>query len=282
LLTAVLGSSGSGKTTVLRAIAGFEPASAGPIDIAGRLVDAAGIRVPPERRHLGYVAQEGALFPHLTVAGNVDFGLRQQRVALVRALAVDPAVILLDEPFASLDAALRATVRSDIADILRRSGSTVLLVTHDQEEAMSPADQVAVLRDGRIAQVGTRQQLYSEPVDAAMAQFVGEANLLPAQIDGSEAHTILGTMDIDAARYGAGIALVRPEQITIHRSPAPRGTPGTVVGQQFHGHDSIVTVQPSRPGSDPVRARVLGSGTYSPGTLVHLQASGKTVTWPAT
>ena len=183
--TAILGPSGSGKTTLLRLLAGFERADAGSIAIGDRVVDGPGTsQIPPERRQLGYVPQEGALFPHLTVAANVGFGLparrraartaelleavglagmggryphqlsggQQQRVALARALAIRPEVVLLDEPFASLDAHLRASVRADVLEICRAAGTTAILVTHDQDEALSMADRIAVLRDGRIVQ----------------------------------------------------------------------------------------------------------------------------------
>jgi iron(III) transport system ATP-binding protein len=204
-ITVVLGTSGSGKTTLLRAIAGFERPQAGRIVLAGQVIDAQGAHVAAERRRLGYVPQEGALFPHLNVARNVAFGLprrerrstrvdellslvgladlrrryphelsggQQQRVALARALAIDPPVILLDEPFSSLDAALRTKMRAEVVDVLRAAGTAAVMVTHDQQEALSMADQVAVLRHGRIAQVGPPRELYTRPVDPAMAQFL--------------------------------------------------------------------------------------------------------------
>src|SRR5579871_3541344 len=184
-LTAILGPSGSGKTTLLRLLAGFDRADAGTITIGDGLVDGSGVYVAPERRRIGYVPQEGSLFPHLTVEANVGFGLsardrrtgraetmlemvglgglgrryphqlsggQQQRVALARALAIEPAVVLLDEPFSSLDASLRASVRSEVRDVLREACTTTILVTHDQDEALSLADRVAVLRDGVIVQ----------------------------------------------------------------------------------------------------------------------------------
>ena len=194
-LTAILGPSGSGKTTLLRLMAGFERADAGTIGIGDVLVDGPGVYVAPERRRIGYVPQEGSLFPHLTVEGNVGFGLtarerrggkvaglletvglggfgkryphqlsggQQQRVALARALAIEPAVVLLDEPFASLDAHLRASVRADVHEIFRRAGTTAVLVTHDQDEALSTADWVAALRHGKIAQCAAPEDLYRQ------------------------------------------------------------------------------------------------------------------------
>ena len=203
-LTAILGASGSGKTTLLRILAGFERADSGTITMGDRVVDDGHRHLAPERRRVGYVPQEGALFPHLSVAGNVAFGLdraarrgervsellelvglgdlghryphqlsggQQQRVALARALAINPAIVLLDEPFSSLDAALRASVRADVVTALRTAGATALLVTHDQDEALSMADRVAVLRDGVIAQIGAPQQLYDRPADVDLAGF---------------------------------------------------------------------------------------------------------------
>ena len=198
-LTAILGPSGSGKTTLLRVLAGFDRADAGTVKIGGSVVDGPDVHLPPERRRIGYVPQEGSLFPHLTVAANIGFGLparqrrgpataklldavglaglgqryphqlsggQQQRVALARALAIEPKIVLLDEPFASLDAHLRASVRADVQELLAKTGITGVLVTHDQDEALSTADRVAVLRDGRIAQCDAPQDLYDRPAAA--------------------------------------------------------------------------------------------------------------------
>ncbi|MGA8428144.1 MAG: ABC transporter ATP-binding protein, partial [Candidatus Dormiibacterota bacterium] len=203
-LTAILGPSGSGKTTLLRLIAGLERADRGQISLAGQVVDDGHNYVRPEGRRVGYVPQDGSLFPHLTVEQNVGFGLarkarrgdrvaallkmvglgrmgrryphqlsggQQQRVALARALAIDPQLVLLDEPFSGLDPSLRAAVREEVRGILAATGITTLLVTHDQEEALSIADQVAVLRDGVVAQFATPDQLYHDPVDLEMARF---------------------------------------------------------------------------------------------------------------
>jgi iron(III) transport system ATP-binding protein len=199
-LVAVLGASGSGKTTLLRLLCGFERADGGTIVLDGRTVAAPGLHVPPERRRIGYVAQEGALFPHLSIADNVLFGLprrerrdtaravallaavglpasyagrgphqisggEQQRVALARALAPSPSLVLLDEPFSALDAALRAETRQATAAALSAVGATALLVTHDQAEALSMGDQVAVLRGGRLVQVASPRVLYGHPAD---------------------------------------------------------------------------------------------------------------------
>ena len=221
-LTAILGPSGSGKTTLLRVLAGFERSDRGVITLGDRVVEDGRRYVPPEERGIGYVPQEGALFPHLTVEKNIAFGLsrherrdgriarlaemvgladfvdryphqlsggQQQRVALARALAIEPEVVLLDEPFSSLDAGLRASVRADVQRVLRHAGTTALLVTHDQDEALSMADYVAVIRHGRIGQTGTPQELYEHPVDPAMAEFLGDANLINGSVDSAVAST---------------------------------------------------------------------------------------------
>jgi len=315
--TAVLGSSGSGKTTLLRCVAGFERPSAGVIEVAGRTVEGPGRHVAPERRRLGYVPQEGALFPHLTAAGNVGFGLRrksgrsarvtelldlvglagfdhryphelsggqQQRVALARALALEPALVLLDEPFASLDAALRLSVRSDIARVLRDAGATVVLVTHDQQEAMSLGDQVAVLRGGHIAQVGTPRDLYERPVDPQMAAFVGEANVVRATVRGSEASTALGVLRTGLDQDGPALVLIRPEQISVvadeREGGDDTGMPAQVLEQAYHGHDAMLTVRPLVDcGAEQIRVRVAGSADVSPGSRVRLSAAGWAAGW---
>jgi iron(III) transport system ATP-binding protein len=304
--TAILGPSGSGKTTLLRLLAGFEQADAGTVSIGDRLVDGPGAHVPPERRRIGYVPQEGALFPHLTVAANVGFGLpagerrgprtgelldsvgltglgsryphqlsggQQQRVALARALAIEPEVVLLDEPFASLDAHMRASVRADVQQICRTAGTTAILVTHDQDEALSMADRVAVLRDGKIVQYAAPQDLYTRPADPALARFVGDANLLDGQLvepgqpgppgdqAGSGARTVdtaLGRLAVEmagAAVPGSGsvTVLIRPEQLVITAAAGPGDASadgaqclaGRVVACEYYGHDAVVRIVPA-------------------------------------
>ena len=248
--TAVLGPSGCGKTTLLRIIAGFEQAAGGTVKIGDAVVDDShGHPVPSARRRVGYVAQEGGLFPHLSVAANVGFGLRdrhnrrarvaelldfvdlpglgsrrpdelsggqQQRVALARALAPEPRLVLLDEPFASLDATLRVSLREDVVRLLRSTGATVVLVTHDQDEALSLGDQVAVMREGRFVQIGRPSDVYAAPVDAEAAAFLGEANLVPGRADGTAADTATRTLDaVDADRSGCPSARARPAR-TVH------------------------------------------------------------------
>jgi iron(III) transport system ATP-binding protein len=268
-LAAVLGGSGCGKTTLLRAIAGFHPLDAGSIQLGGRLVAGEGVDVPPERRRVGLVPQEGALFGHLTVAGNVGFGLdraarrgsrvdevlelvglagygrrrpdelsggQQQRVALARALAPEPALVLLDEPFTALDAGLRAEVREQVRAALRAAGATAVLVTHDQQEALGAADVVAVLRDGRVVQSGPPRSLYGTPADLGVGTFVGEAVVLPATVRAGRAVTTLGAFPVEGPD-AVGHVLLRPEQLLLGPTGEIRATVTEVV---FHGHDTTI------------------------------------------
>jgi iron(III) transport system ATP-binding protein len=324
-LTAILGPSGSGKTTLLRVLAGFERPDAGTVRIGGRLVDGPGVYVPPERRRIGYVPQEGSLFPHLTVAANVGFGMparerrggkvasmletvglgglgpryphqlsggQQQRVALARALAIEPTVVLLDEPFASLDAHLRASVRADVQDIFHRAGTTAVLVTHDQDEALSVADRVAALRDGKIAQYATPEELYRRPADAELASFIGEANLLDGVLAGGVADTALGSLPVDPAAAvpeGKVTVLVRPEQIDIVQidlgpddlGPDGGGVTARVVSVDYHGHDVVVHLRPEHAADDTdVIARLAGGDPVPAGARVRLQTRGPVFVWP--
>jgi iron(III) transport system ATP-binding protein len=311
---AVLGLSGCGKTTLLRAIAGFERAQRGRIALGKRTLDDGRDYVPPERRGIGYVPQEGALFPNLNVRANVAFGLsraqrrtrvvedllelvglvplarrfphqlsggEQQRVALARALARRPEVILLDEPFSSLDASLRVTVREEVSALLRRQGATTMLVTHDQEEALSLADTVAVLRDGVIVQQGTPAELYSRPVDARLAGFLGEANLLQATFEGDSAQTVLGRLQLHPDHTRApgitqGMVIVRPEQLTVSRGEeSTKGLPGTVEQCRYYGHDALLHIRSQeQPGAVALIARVQGDQALTPGTAVLLTVRG--------
>jgi len=325
--TAILGPSGSGKTTLLRLLAGFERADAGTVTIGERIVDGPGCYVAPERRKIGYVPQEGALFPHLTVAGNVGFGLtarerrgsriaelleavglsgmgsryphqlsggQQQRVALARALAIRPEVVLLDEPFTSLDAHLRASVRADVHQICRAAGTTAVLVTHDQDEALSMADHIAVLRDGRIVQYAAPQSLYSKPADAALARFVGDANLLDGELGDGAApgmvQTILGLLPLEpqsasTAAPGRVTVLIRPEQLELVPDPeSGAGQPGTLGGQvvayEYYGHDAVVRVKPDGATAGPeVIVRTVGGPSLAVGAAVTIRARGPVVAW---
>jgi iron(III) transport system ATP-binding protein len=326
---ALLGSSGAGKTTLLRLLAGFDAPDAGTIAIGGRIVDGPGVHVRPEQRRIGYVPQEGSLFPHLTVAANVAFGLpraarrdggavdellelvglaelgrryphqlsggQQQRVALARALAIKPDVVLLDEPFAALDANLREGVRDEVARILRAKGTTTLLVTHHQDEALSMADQVAVMRGGTIVQYATPQQLYAAPVDADLACFVGAGNLIAGRFEGGEVDTPLGRLPVrwHGAPGAAGCevtVLVRPEQLALYRGGAgggggaggAGGIAGRVVRSGYHGHDTVVHVALGEGGPDgaTVLVRALGDASLQPGAAVSVVARGSVLVWP--
>ncbi|HEX2111160.1 MAG TPA: ABC transporter ATP-binding protein [Gaiellaceae bacterium] len=269
---ALLGPSGCGKTTLLRLIAGFDVPDTGSIAVAGRTV-AGGAWVPPERRAAAMVFQDYALFPHLTVAQNVGFGVprrrraertaavlelvglrglesryphelsggQQQRVALARALAPQPAVVLLDEPWSNIDPLRRAAMREDVAAILRAADVTVLLVTHDREEAFSLADRIALMREGRIEQTGRPEQLYYEPASRWSAEFVGASNILAGRIVDGCVDTAFGSFPVRRANGRTTVdVLVRPELLEL--VPDEQGV-GEVVGREFRGHDVFYRVR---------------------------------------
>jgi iron(III) transport system ATP-binding protein len=270
-LFAVLGPSGCGKTTLLRLIAGFERPDAGTIEIGGHTVAGRGLWVEPERRRVGLVFQDDALFPHLTVAGNVGFGVgddgrsvsrslalvglddragrypgelsggERQRVSLARALARAPDIVLLDEPFSSLDASLRGQLRREVARILREAGATAVLVTHDQEEALSLADRVAVMRDGQIVQVGAPPEIYWCPADRWTAGFVGDVNVVRGHVANGHVDTPLGRFPLSRRidRDTADVA-VRPENLALHPDD---GGWGVVTWREFRGHDVLYEVR---------------------------------------
>jgi iron(III) transport system ATP-binding protein len=283
-IACLLGPSGCGKTTLLRAIAGFAPLQAGRIALMGREVSGAGVHVPTEQRNIGMVFQDYALFPHLTVQGNVGFGLhglaakdakarvqqmlqmvgleslaqryvhelsggQQQRVALARALAPKPQLLLLDEPFSNLDVSLREHLAREVRALLKATGTTAVLVTHDQQEAFAVADYVAVLAEGRVQQWGTPMALYHEPVNRLVANFLGEGAWIPMHHSASgELVTELGTF---AAPTDAGLAdinglaqqpqelLVRPDDI-LHDDASP--TKARVVSKVFRGANFLYTL----------------------------------------
>jgi iron(III) transport system ATP-binding protein len=323
-LTAILGPSGSGKTTLLRVIAGFERADRGTVAIAGTVAEDGRRHLAPEDRHIGYVPQEGGLFPHLSAARNIAFGVprarrrsrlvgdlldlvgmsgmgrryphelsggQQQRVALARALAVEPRLVLLDEPFSSLDASLRSSVRADVQEILRKAGATALLVTHDQDEALSWADNVAIIRDGLIGQFGTPEGIYARPTDPGLAQFLGEANLVAGEVEGCSVRTALGVLPLDGPARdqgtGAGVlVLLRPEQLELVREPRGAHLTGRVTDYQYFGHDAVVRVRPDRDcgaGADAgtLVVRVAGGTVWEPGTRVGVTTTGPVLAWPA-
>ncbi|AMW08235.1 ABC transporter [Streptomyces qaidamensis] len=317
-LAAVLGPSGCGKTTLLRIVAGFLRADAGTVALDGRTVAGPAVHLPPERRRIGIVPQEGALFPHLSVARNVAFGLtgldrgerrrrtqdmldlvglaghgdrmphelsggQQQRIALARALAPRPALVLLDEPFNALDSALRVGVRADVRAALRATGATALLVTHDQQEALSTADLVAVVRQGRIAQCDTPHDLYRRPADPWVAGFVGDAVLVPGEVrgGGSTAITPLGTVTLAAPPQGrsTGTVVLRPEQLRLADASTEEGVRGTVRDVFYYGHDAKVTV--AIQGLDaPVDVRVAGPLSIVPGQEAAIRVTGEATLHP--
>jgi iron(III) transport system ATP-binding protein len=283
--TAVVGASGCGKTTLLRLVAGFETPDSGIIAIAGRQVASADRCVAPHRRSVGYVAQDGALFPHLTVGQNIAYGLagsarsrevrsrvselletvsldasyasrrphqlsggQQQRVALARALARKPDLMLLDEPFSALDTGLRASTRKAVAGLLADAGVTTLLVTHDQEEALSIADQIAVMRDGRFTQVGAPQDVYRTPTDRFTAEFLGDCIALPCTVESGIADCALGPVPVQTSiADGPATLALRPEQLvaTVVSDSERRDSIGTVIAMEFLGHDVLLTVDPA-------------------------------------
>jgi iron(III) transport system ATP-binding protein len=271
-IVALLGPSGCGKTTLLRLIAGFETPDAGTIELDGRPVAGTGSWVAPERRRVGMVFQDYALFPHLTVAENVGFGLsrarrrgrlaellrltdldglgaryphelsggQQQRVALARALAPDPELILLDEPWSNIDPHLRGVLRDEIAAILRGVGVTAVLVTHDRDEAFSLADRVALMLDGTIVQEGTPEELYLNPASRWAAEFVGAGNFLAGRVENGLVLTPLGAFPANGSGGGPRAeVLIRPEQLELRPDPAGDGR---VVAREFRGHDVFYRV----------------------------------------
>lgn len=317
--TAILGASASGKTTLLRAIAGFLRPLAGRIEVGGRVLSDETTFVAPHRRAVGYVRQDGALFPHLDVAGNITFGLsrvkrrrtdtvcellelvglspdlarrrpdqlsggQQQRIALARALARQPDVVLLDEPFSSLDAGLRATTRRATAAALAERRATTVLVTHDQTEALSFADQIAILRDGRVIQAGPPAEVYAAPADPDLAQFLGEAVVLPARAHGTVAYCALGSVGLVKPAHGSVVIVLRPEQIRLStdhfngENGAATAT-GVVKTVAYYGHDAMVELD-LVPGAVRVLVRLAGTPLPALGSRAGLQVQGAARAFP--
>ncbi|UVK40304.1 ABC transporter ATP-binding protein [Mesorhizobium sp. AR10] len=324
--TAIVGPSGCGKTTLLRLIAGFEAPDQGRIVLDGQLLANGGTAVPAHRRGIGLVAQDGALFPHLTIADNIGFGMgrhenkrseriielayivgldkailkrrphelsggQQQRVALARAMAMKPRLMLLDEPFSALDTGLRASMRKAVAELLEAAGITTILVTHDQAEALSFASQVAVMRDGKFSQVGTPRELYLKPKDRMIAEFLGDAIILPAKISGGFANSPLGRIAVDTSeRRDLARIMLRPEQILLKRTSREgmSGTPemlfGEVTDSEFAGSMCTIAVRllnsadppdAAAIGNTPLILRKPGMDAPAVGEIVRLTVSGK-------
>ena len=285
-VTCLLGPSGCGKSTTLRMIAGVEMQDAGSIHVDGKLICDTVFRVPPERREIGLMFQDFALFPHLSVADNVGFGLRsgtkaerrarieellervdllrfvdgyphqlsggeQQRVALARALAPRPRIMLMDEPFSGLDNRLRDEIRDHTLSVLKTEDTAVLLVTHEPDEAMRMADEIALMRDGRIVQQGAPYNVYTRPLDRAAVSFFSDANMLRAEVSGALAATPFGRFLAPGVPDGTAVDIVfRPQHVRIDfdrsgKGPAPTATEGTaargvVARARFMGNESLV------------------------------------------
>jgi iron(III) transport system ATP-binding protein len=273
----ILGSSGSGKTTLLRLISGFDSPDSGQIHLGGQAVFGVGNPISAEERKVGFVPQDAALFPHLSVAKNIEFGInklsaaqrsqrvaellqlvdlvgfeermphqlsggQRHRVALARALAPKPQLILLDEPFSSLDAELRVRLREDVKNVIAKTGTTAILVTHDQEEALSIATRVAVLRDGEFAQIGIPSEIYQAPADVEMATFLGDSVIINGVVKDEKVVTDLGLLTPlnKVANGSTGRVAIRPENFYLQ--PNPNGE-GEVIGRQYFGHDALIEVK---------------------------------------
>ena len=303
---AVLGPSGCGKTTLVRIIAGFDVPHSGRVRLADRILVDDRTRVPPEKRGITVVPQEGALFPHLNVGANVAFGLRgpsrqrasrvaellelmgigglaerspdqlsggqQQRVALARALAPQPELILMDEPFSGLDAGLRGQVRADVREALRLTGATALLVTHDQTEALSVADTMAVMADGRVLMQGSPQQVYLAPTSLAVARFLGDLVEVPGTASNGMVETIFGRNQLQhqvRASSGPGIVCFRPEQLIL----GAEGITATTIRREYLGPRTRITLEvPSSQGALTVTA--ITSGEVAIADSVQLTVRG--------
>ena len=277
---ALLGPSGCGKTTCLRLISGFEEVDRGEVWLEGRLLESPEQHIAPQERGIGFVFQDYALFPHLSVIENVAFGLtdipkhkrhvyaeevlcrtgmaeykdrnpselsggQQQRVALARAIAPKPKLVLLDEPFSNLDAILRDATRKEVRDILKKAGMSALLVTHDQEEALSFADRIAVMNEGRIEQIGRPEEVYYKPRTKFVAQFLGRTNLFRVDPGGkSEVSTQLGMMQLNSSARGSVLCSIRPEHLTLERPTSQSEEKvGTILSREFKGHDITYHVE---------------------------------------
>ena len=305
-ITGILGSSGSGKTTALRLIAGFDRPDAGIIEMKNEVIVSDEVWLPPERRNIGMVFQDYALFPHLTVEKNIAFGLgkndlekgrlkevidmcnltglinkfpqelsggQQQRVALARALAPNPEVVLLDEPFTSLDAQMARELRDEVVELLKNTETTAIIVTHDQEEALSVCDVVSVLEKGKIIQSSTPQEIYLNPVSKTVANSVGDPNILKGfSIDG-RVETSLGTFV--SAYEGALDVSIRPECIELNLD-----SEGSYIVKEctFYGHDQVISFQNSK--GEVFRARSLPNTIYEAGDKVNIEISEVT-TFPS-
>jgi iron(III) transport system ATP-binding protein len=309
-IASLLGPSGCGKTTLLRAIAGLIQPASGTIRFGSQLVGVSSVVLPPHKRGTGYVPQQGALFPHLNVAKNIAFGLdrntytkseiteitqemlgligmqgmderlpsqlsggQQTRVALARALAIKPKLILLDEPFSALDAVLREELRTEVVGLLRELGSTAILVTHDREEALVSSDRVILMRDGKVAQNGTPEEVYETPISPEIAASTGDVLILPAEQSASGQTLYSLSQDgVSQSASAAGFVVIRPEEIRVSTS-ADLGIEGSLVHIDYYGHDAMLTVDLLQ-SATPIKARVAGPADFTVGQKVYLQHVG--------
>ncbi len=308
-IAALLGPSGCGKTTLLRSIAGLIAPSDGTIRFGKQLVSLSSLVLPSYKRKIGYVPQEGALFPHLNIAENIAFGLdrsaftkdqiaqitkemlaligmegfdnrtpnqlsggQQTRVALARALAIKPAIVLLDEPFSALDAQLRTDLRADVIDLLRAHNTTAILVTHDREEALVSADIVALMGEGGIIQQGSPEQVYSSPISPAIAISTGDALVLRAfkLSDGTTSY-VLNTQKSPAQSVETGQIVIRPEEIKIHRNLSANSINGRIAKIDYYGHDAMIGIDVAH---EYLQVRIPGPCDFSIGEQVALEHIG--------
>ena len=309
-IASLLGPSGCGKTTLLRAIAGLIQPTSGTIRFGSQLVGVSSVVLPPHKRGTGYVPQQGALFPHLTVAKNIAFGLdrsthtkseiakitdemirligmkgfedrlpsqlsggQQTRVALARALAIKPKLVLLDEPFSALDAVLRVELRTEVVGLLRELGSTAILVTHDREEALVSSDRVVLIRDGKVAQNGTPEEVYESPISPEIAASTGDVLILPAE-KLSSGQTLYPLSLDGSGKTGSetGYVVIRPEEIRVSVN-AQQGIEGSLTHIDYYGHDAMLTVTLPSSGA-LISARVAGPSEFTVGQKVYLQHLG--------
>jgi iron(III) transport system ATP-binding protein len=308
--TAILGPSGCGKTTLLRAIAGLVSPSSGTIRFGKQLVSVSSLVLPPHKRRIGYVPQEAALFPHLSVAENIAFALdkenytkdrrrvivaemleliglshfgdrmpgelsggQQTRVALARALAIEPKIVLLDEPFSALDAALRNELREEVSTLLKKRETTALMVTHDREEALVTADMIALMRDGRIVQHGTPSEVYFSPTTPYAAVSTGDALVLPAKRSGEQVFHPL-TSGVSPERSESGTIVIRPEEISVSRDPNS-GQRAIVTKIEYYGHDAVVEfglIESAYLGT--LKARISGNTEFHLGQSIYVDHVG--------
>jgi iron(III) transport system ATP-binding protein len=308
-IAALLGPSGCGKTTLLRSIAGLIRPSEGQIRFGKQLVSFSSIHLPAHKRKIGYVPQEGALFPHLTISENIAFGInrneftkdqirqimkemlaltgmegygdrlphqlsggQQTRIALARALAIKPSIVLLDEPFSALDAELRAELRTDVIKLLRSQNTTAILVTHDREESLVSADVIALMRDGKILQSGTPEEVYSSPISPNIATSTGDALILQAtELADGTTNYVLNPNKSLAKSLNTGHIVIRPEEIKIKRFTTDSLISGYIINIDYYGHDAMVSIDIA---NEHIQVRIPAPFDFAVGEEVALEHVG--------